>query len=616
MIRTFVSAAAIGAVLAPGAGRAQDVIELAEIVVIANLVETELDATGASVAVLTEEEIEASGEVELVDLLNRLPGVSATQAGPMGGSANLRIRGADARYIAVYIDGIRVGDPSLVQTQFEFGGLSVADIARVELLRGSQSALYGGPAVGGVISITTRRATEPGMRQRLDFEAGSYGTVSGSYGLSMEGERGGVALTLSHARSDGFSAADENDGNTEADGFRATRLSFSGEHRLNDMLTLGAAAFLQVSETEFDGFDATFTLTDLPNVSDRTETGLRLYAKLDAGRTEHLFDLSGYRVDRETTDEAGVSDFRGQRLGFAWQAITEVSPALRLVYGLDAAEERARYDALPSGEETTRIAGAFAQVLWEASDRLDISASARFDHYSSFGGFTSARLAAAYRADDTLTLRAAVARGFRAPSIDERFGDYPAFFFVGNPNLTPEESLSYELGVEKKLAGGARLSATLFALEIDNLITFDASVAPNSLENVPGVSTRRGVELAASLPVGDRVALDVAYAYTDARRPSGARIDLVPMHEASLGLTAELGERLTGRVAAQYREGVVEFGVPHPSYAVVNVGFDYALTEDTDLSLRVENLFDKEYQSVLGYGTSDRAFYAGLRTRF
>jgi vitamin B12 transporter len=602
--------------LCGGVAAAQGVIVLDEISVTANRVPTATAATGTSVAVLDEEDLADAAGDELIEVLRRLPGVSVTQTGPLGSGATVRIRGADARYIAVYIDGIRVADPTLTESKFDFGGLTGADIARVELLRGSQSALYGGSAVGGVISITTRRAEREGLSQHASLEAGSYGTVAGSYGFTRAGSDGEVALTLSHIRSDGFSAADENDGNTEADGYRGTRLSFSARHRLSDAVTVGGAAFFQQGRSEYDGFDDTFTLTDRDNVFDRDEWGARVFAEIAAGRTDHVVDVSLYDTRRRFDEEGDVSVYDGQRLTLSWQATTGLSDALTFVYGGDWTEERARYDNLPSGEERARIAGAFAQALWSPSSDLDISASARVDSTSNFGTFTSGRLALAWRPDETLTLRGAVARGFRAPSIDERFGDYPGVFpFVGNPDLEPEQSLSYELGVEKSFANGARVSATLFALEIDNLITYVFG-APSTLENLSGVSTRRGLELAAELPLGKGISADLAYTYTDARRPSGAQIDLVPLHEVELGLSAELAPRLKGRVSARHVEGVIEFGAPHPAYTVVDLGMSYALTDAVDLSLRVENLFDEQYQQVRGYGTADRSFYVGLSGSF
>lgn len=598
-----------------GAASAQQAIELDEITVTANRVPVATGSTGSSVAVLDEADLADAANDELADVLARLPGVSVTQSGPPGSPASLRIRGADSRYIAVYIDGIRVSDPTLTETKFDFGGLTGADIGRVELLRGTQSALYGGSAVAGVVSITTKRAGE-GVRQQATVEAGSYGTVAGSYGYARGGEGGEVALSLSHLRTDGFSAADENAGNTEADGHEATRLSFSARHRLTDAVTVGGAGFLQTARSEYDGFDAAFALVDQDNVFEREEWGARVFAEIAAGRTEHVVDLSLYDTHRRFDQEGDLATFDGQRLALSWQATTEVSPVLSLVYGGDWTEERARYTNLPSGEETARIAGAFAQALWSPSEALDVSASVRVDDTTNFGSFTSGRLAAAWWPDGMLTLRGAVARGFRAPSIDERFGDYPGDFpFVGNPDLTPEESLSYELGVEKAFAGGARVSATLFQLEIDNLVTYVFG-APATLENLPGVSVRRGLELAAEVPLGARVTADLAYTYTDARRPNGARIDLVPRHEVDLALSAELSDRLRGRIGLRHVEGVVEFGAPHPAYTVADLRLDYAVTEAVDLSLRVENLFDEQYQEVRGYGTADRSVYVGLGAQF
>ena len=350
-----------------------------------------------------------------------------------------------------------------------------------------------------------------------------------------------AALTISDLHTDGFSAATSG---TEADGAYSTRVSANLRYQTSDTLAVGAALFTQDSMQEFDGYDAFFTLSDQDNVQNRTESGARAFAELSLGNTVHVFEITGYQINRDFDQAGEISTYSGSRISLGWQGATEVSQALSLVYGADTMQEAAEYSNLPAGSADTSISGAFAEALWAPRDDLDIPVTLRADQHSTFGLFPTGRLALAWRPATGTTVRAAAATGFRAPSIDELYGDYPGFFpFVGNPDLTPEESTSFELGIEHDFAGGATISATAFRLGIDNLIS-SAFGAPSTLENLPGESVRQGVELAGSVPLGQMFTLSGAYTYTDARRSDGTRIGLVPFHDLTLSLDAALGARL------------------------------------------------------------------------
>lgn len=613
-----ISLFALALALAATPSVAQD-FALDEIVISANRLETEARRTGAAVTVLGAEDLARTGASTLADALARTPGVSVSQQGPLGNAANLRIRGADKRYIAVFVDGIRVTDPTLTETSFDFGGLLVGDVGRVEILRGSQSALWGGSAVGGVVNITTRKAMADGFAQEAEVEGGSWGTIRGRYTLTNRTARSETALTFSHLRSDGFSAAAAG---TEKDGAEVSRLSFSTRYQATDTLAVGVSAFHQRLRQDYDGG---FPLGDQANVQRRTETGARVFAEWQAGRTTHVFDATRYRVAR-VMDEAGtISRFTGIRTGASWTATTEASDRLTFVYGAETMLERARYTALPAGSASTRISGAFVQGLWRPNDRLDIAASLRRDRNSTFGGFTTGRLALAFQLDGSTTLRAAAATGFRAPSIDERFGNYPGSSFVGNPALTPEKSQSFEIGVERRFAGGASVGVTLFALNVDNLITFQPCptwpCAPGvlaTMANVPGISKRRGLELAASVPLSDRVTLGAAYTYTEARRASGARLGLVPRHDLSVSLDAALDDRTRLSLGVKHQGGRLnDFAfAAMPDYTVVDVALSRDLGNGAEAWVKVGNLFGKSYQTSEGYAAPGRSVFVGLRKVF
>lgn len=618
MKRLSVSLIALLAAL-PATAQQTD-ITLDEIVVTANRTALSANRTGSSVQVVDAETISRSGDTTVAGLLNRIPGVTVTTQGPVGTSTSLRIRGADKRYIAVFIDGIRVTDPTQTETSFDFGSLLAADVARIEVLRGSQSALWGGSAVGGVINITTHdRLEEDGLKQTLRAEYGSDNTALLSYGLTQRQGRLETAFSATRYQTNGFSTAAIG---TEDDPSDATRLSFSARYAMTDALTIGGSAFTQETNSSFDGFLSVppFGLIDQPNTEKKNEYGARLFAELDTGRTEHLFDLTYFRVTRDIVDvDQGNSYFAGDRWSLGWNATTEISSTLSAVYGIDTMEEGAKYARIPGGSTSTTTIGGFAQLLWAPTDTLDISATLRHDDSSTFGGFTTGRLAASWRPTESTTLRAAIATGYRAPSIDELYGDYTAgsFPFVGNPNLTPEESLSYEIGVDQALSNGGTLSATLFRLETDNLIALeDLFPAVSTLANIPGTSTRQGVELGMELPVTSAVTLTGAYTYTDARRPNGRPLPRVPLNQLSLNLDADLGNGWNGSLGLLHASGAEDGGTDSDNYTIYRAQVSYDLGQDRELYLRMENLTDEIYEIADGYGTPRRSVHVGIRASF
>lgn len=607
----------LAAVLAAGAGHAQPfAFDLGEIVVSANRSATERARTGVSVSTLPGRALADAPGGEAAQALARLPGIAYTTTGPIGSTGTLQIRGADSRYIVTVFEGIRLDDPSGTQVAFNFGMLPGPGLGRAEVLRGSQSAVWGGSAVGGVVSLEGPRADRDGLAQAATVEGGGYGTLAGSYALTWRRPGAELAFGLAHLRTDGFSAAAAG---TEPDGAQITRATLTGRYALSDAVTLGFALIGQTARQDYDGFDpVTFALVDQANRQDRTEAGARIYAEIAAGRTRHTLEATGYTVDR-AFDQAGTIDrFAGSRIGLAWRAETTATDRLTLLYGLDWTEERAVYDKLPGGRAASALTGGFAQALWAPRDDLDLSLAARLDHDSRFGTFPTGRVALAWRPDADTVVRAALANGFRAPSIDERFGVYPgAFPFVGNPALTPERSVSAEVGVERRFAGGARVQATAFLLDTDNLITYQFGIPTSTLVNLPGVSTRRGVEVGLDLPLGRRLGLEAAYTWTDALRANGTRIDLVPRHALAATLNAEITGRLRASLSLRHlADRGASFGTPAADVTVLDATLRLALTDRAEAYLRVENLGDAVYELVPGYGTGRRTVHVGLAARF
>ncbi|UOA27760.1 TonB-dependent receptor [Pseudosulfitobacter sp. DSM 107133] len=584
-----------------------DAFDLGTITVSASQTPVETKRTGTVVEVVEQDEIEKSSSVRVSETLDTLPGVSLSGNGGLGTSSVLRVRGLSGKYVPVYIDGIDVTDPSSVQTQYNFGALTTAGVGRIEVLKGSQSAIYGSEAIGGVVNITTLRATEMGTHLSYSVEAGSFDTYAATFGVTTKAERGELALTLSHARTKGFSAFEENDRvNPEADGFKGTTLILTGSYDATDLVTLGFALNYIDSETDQDGFPApAYVLADTADQELTKRLGTRVYAEIEGAAVDHTISLTYTDTKREYP--IGFNrDFHGQRTEASYKAVTQAG-AVDLAFGASYSQEEFAVDAI-SG--TYEIASVFGEAQYAASENVDLSFALRHDDHSTFGGFTTGRLAGNWRITADTTVRASVGTGFRAPSLYELF--HP---FYGNPALQQEESRSAELGIEHHFPNAAMVKATVFYTEIDNLIEYD--FATSGYNQVPGTSTTKGIELSGRMTLSAGTDLFGSYTYTDGKDSSGNQLVRVPKHDFVLGVEAELTDKLSGQLVLNHVAGRAnDGGNAMPDYTVVNASMTYDFNDSTQGYVRFENLTNAQYQTSYGYGTSDRAVYFGVRASF
>tara|TARA_R110000764_G_scaffold11553_2_gene34609 strand:+ start:1759 stop:3600 length:1842 start_codon:yes stop_codon:yes gene_type:complete len=589
-----------------------DAFDLGTITVSASQTPVETKRTGTVVEVVEQDEIEKSSSVRVSETLDTLPGISLSGNGGLGTSSVLRIRGLSGKYVPVYIDGIDMTDPSSVQTQYSFGALTTAGIGRIEVLKGSQSAIYGSEAIGGVINISTLRATEMGTHYRYSVEAGSYDTYAATFGVTTKSEQGELAFTLSHITTNGFSAAEEDAGNPEADGYTGTTLILTGAYQATETVKLGFALNYLDSETDQDGSPApAFALTDTNDQELATRLGARIYAEIEGGAVDHTLSLAYSETDREYNSGAN-RNFNGRRTEVGYKGVTQMG-AVDLAFGTSYTEEKSDLDGV---KNTYEIASIFGEAQYAASENVDLSFALRHDDHSTFGGFTTGRLAANWRVTSDTTLRASIGTGFRAPSLYELF--HPVY---GNPGLEQEESRSAEVGVEHRFANDAQVKATVFYTEIDNLIGFSGG----GYNQVSGTSTTKGLELSGRMALGAGTDLFGSYTYTDGKDAKGNQLVRVPKHDFVIGVETEITDKLSGQLTLNYAAGradETDFStfpstkVAMPDYTVVNASMTYDFNETTEGYVRLENLTNEQYQTSYGYGTSDRAIYFGVRASF
>lgn len=610
-------------VLAPAVTQAQ-VTELEGVTVYsANRTPTDASKVGSSVEVLTEKDFEGRGQTYVKDYLATVPGVSFNQSGPPGTTSQISIRGAIGQYVKVLVDGIDVSDPSGAVSQAAFEHLLIGDVSRIEVLKGSQSTLYGGDAVAGVVTIETKRAQKVGLSQSATGEYGAFNTFRGAYTAGYATQNGtNISFTAQGIDTDGFSAAAVG---TEDDGYQNLTFSGRGDYVVNPSLKFFFAARSLDAEFAYDGLvPPNFTLGDTDDAGTINQQAGRVGTQFSLfnGAFENTLAVQGMRVERDVfAGGVRAGSFDGDRIKGEYNGVLRFNNQLALLAGADW--ER-------SGVETSNrdnriaadIGGVFAQLTMEPIDGLVLTAGARIDDHSTFGTFDTHRLTAAYLIPGSGTkVRGSLATGFRAPALDELFGIYPGIANYGNPNLQPEQSDSWDAGVDQAFFNGRlKAGATYFELDTENLIVFDSScfaLPTQCLVNVPGVTRRNGVELSASAVLTSQLTLNAAYTYVDTERANGDRLVRVPRHNFVVGVDLQPIEKVALNVTATYVADTIDNQFPGfvalEDYILLNAKASYEFAEGWKAYVRGENLLDEEYQTVLGYGTAGLSVYGGLQ---
>ena len=587
-----------------------------EITVTAHLVPTHIDRVGSSVSILDNVELERQQIQFLSEALNRLPGVGVIQTGSFGATQSTRLRGADTTDTVFLIDGIEVSDPTQIAPTFATEHLLSDGIDRVEVLRGSQSVLYGSDAIGGVVAVFTPTGSGP-LSGALGGEIGSFDTKTAS--LFLQGglfdDRLGFALNASHYRTSGISARDEQLGATETEAYDNLQLHGRIDYVLSDSITLDAAFRLANASGDFDGFGV--DTAGLGNNTDQQSA--RLSATID--HTDRFISRVNFAGTRTYRDGFGPQTFNknwfdGERLKADYLGIFYWSE--NTIFSFGAEHEEDDYEDNSGLKNDTRNRAGFAQLQTVLFDKIYVSAGGRHDDHSRFGDHSTWRVTAAYvMADHGLKLKGAAGTGFRAPSIYNLFA-VPSFGApIGNADLQPEESESYEAGFEKSLWDDRiALEAVWFKLDVEDDIDF-GPFGVRGYFNQLGTTESEGIEVIIDAMPLDSLNIVGSYTYTHTHTPAGLRKVRTPTHAFNLNsnwsFDGGLGN-LNGNI--RHIRDYFDTGTPvvqMDNHLVVDLAATYQMTDDAQISLRADNVFNEQYRYAAGFGTPGRAYYVGLK---
>jgi vitamin B12 transporter len=583
------------------------------VVVTATRVEQPLSDVIGAVSVITRKDIERRAVQSTQDLLRGETGLSVTNAGGLGKLSNVFLRGADAEQVLVLVDGVRVGSATSGTTPFEY--IPVDQIERIEIIRGPRSSLYGSDAIGGVIQIFTRRSVGPSF----NVGAGSHETRSASAAFGGASEHAWFSVSGNHLASDGYNSCAGAPfppgggcftNEPDADGYENTSGTLRAGYRWN-AAELEATALYATGTTEYDG---TFA-----NETDFRERVMTLRGRVDpmehwslsvlAGRSE---DNQDNLLDDPTTSDSEVlaSEFDTERRHASVQSDLSLSNAHTLSIGVDYFDDRIASTTAFDARSRDNV-GTFAQYQAQLGAHR-LLAAARYDDNEQFGGYETGSLGWKWRLDEAWSLTATWGTAFGAPTFNDLY--FPGF---SNPNLDPETSRSYELGVGWT-SSPVTVALTAFERDVDDLIVYDASIfAPNNLNS----ARIRGLEADVDTSLGAWT-MSLGFAALDPRnRTSGADFDNYlprrPRHSGHFEIGRAFGA-FDGRVRVT-AEGSRYDDVANTnrlgSYAIVDLVLDYALTPRWSVQGKLANALDREYRTVRLYNQDDRTVFVALRYR-
>jgi vitamin B12 transporter len=524
------------------------------------------------------------------------------------------MRGANSNQTLFLVDGMRINDPN-TDYQVFLGGACVSACDNLEVAHGPQSTLYGGEAVGGVISLRSQRGVgEPS--EQVAIEAGSFGTVQGA--VSAQGESGATAYNFS-------AQGGHTDNERSNNAFDSANVSLRLDRTVNERTAVGGTVRWFYGDYENPGDRHTNDPDNGERESNLIATAFAETKIAHALMSRVMIGGQDRRFVSENPRAAGPTQItlvKNRRAVLDWQNTFTGIERHRIIGGITAEANRTRNTGFGDINKKQTLLAVFAQDEFAVTDVIHVTGGFRWDDYDSFGEATTGKIAAAWLvAQERLKLRASYSTAFRSPSFLDLYGQ--SAFYVGNPALRPERARSWDAGFDYYLPEwSGKLSATWFETNYRDLITYDFGVFPGTVINVERAKTR-GVEFAAqaTAPVG--LDVRVAYTYLEADNLTlGTRLLRRPRHSANADVWREFGGGFSlgaGVAFVSDRRDVdaATFAtIDGEDYTVARVYAAWDVNERLTVKARIENLLDENYEEVNGFPAIGAGAYAGVTWKF
>ncbi|MEW5767390.1 MAG: TonB-dependent receptor [bacterium] len=582
----------------------EGIFELDEVVVTAGRRPQLLADIPVSTTLVTREDIETANALNVAEVIQQTAGVKVNSYGAMGAATTVTLRGSDAKQVLVLVDGRPVNTASLGTADLSM--YPPDNIAKIEVIRGPFSALYGANALGGVVNIITQNAPQK-PRWELNASYGEDQIYRLSYGNKFR-DIGGL-FTLSHQWSDGHRE------NSDCKGYQ-----FTG--RLDYDLGNDSAFALSAGHSEQKKGVPGSTSWPSPNArQDDQRTWADFTCRREGKRSDLLFkayfnrDWGNYR-DPDAwggpTDDVNINS----RLGLNWQQDINFKETNIFTWGIDLQNDRADIQAIGEEKKLNNYA-LYLQDELNLLDLLTVTPGLRYDHHDIYGSQVNPRLSCLYQLNEQTDLRVSGGRAFRAPTVNDLY--WPG---GGNPDLKPEKSVGYEIGAEHLFSFGLLTRATFFSSEVEELMTWVPVPGDETHWHVVNVGQTKisGAEAEVKMKLPQNISAGITYTYLEATdKETDKYLRYKPRHKAGLSLGYESTSGLRINISADYTDSVFsdKSNIERlNSYTLLNAHISQGLGRDVELFLSGNNLLDEEYYLYEGYPMPGRALYGGIKARF
>ena len=594
-----------------------------------------VSTVGTTVAVFDESFFQNTNEFFLGDALAaNTTSTNFFQSGGHGTKSAIQLRGLPKRYSTVYIDGVKMSDPSSVSNDYDFNHILTSQVSRVEILKGNQSSVYGSGAVGGTINITTKKG-EPGFQKNIQYNTASHGTHNLSVAFSGADENDDFFIGLERFQTDGISAMMHND---EKDRYRNNSLVANYGHKFSDKIKFKSN--LRIAETylQFDEEnpstssrlhnDEEDAVQSSSNIALIYEPNQKFTNKFTAANTyiKRIYPVSQYN--------ALPDNYYGYRNALLYSGTYNLNLDNSLVFGLEREDDQISYNKDGSGEtiKDVYITSSYFDYQSRVTKNLYATFGSRFDEHSLSGNEDSHRATLAYLFDDKSTkLKSSYGTGFRFPSLYETY-----YVDSTYKSVYAENSESFDFGIEKSFIDlGLSIDASYFNVKYHDTLEGWKKDGAWKTWNFPGVVKSQGLELISKWKKSDT--LDFALNYTLTSTYDGAEQDnpnknesyynaqlvRVPRHLINLVTNIKIPgyENLNLTLNTKWSDEARDYGNGNRTwndevlddYLVNDLSIKYNLWDTYNLFFDVTNILDEKYETARDYSQMDRSFNFGIR---
>ncbi len=569
--------------------------------------QTNIYQLGSSLDIITSKLISDRGYTFVSEALEGISGLTVSQTGALGGTATLRIRGASSDQTLVLVDGVSVNDPSSPGGGFDFSNYLTSNIERIEILKSSQSTLWGSDAIGGIINIITKDLK---LNPMINFvlEKGSHETTKLGSNFNIIKDSNKVLIAANLYNSKGISKAEKKDGNSEKDGFGSKSYLIKTSH---DFLSAKFSTNLNYTESDID-YDSYGFVTGVQDGDENTKAkqfNWNLSAKnlsLDDNFTNTF--MYGFSKITRRYFSNNIQNFfaEGKRDFFRYVGNYNINKNNFITYGF----EKEDLSAIDFSFETKSFF-----ILYEVIpfDGLGLSFGVRDDKRKNSSNKSTTKITAFLDLSENWRLTSNWGEGFKLPTIFQS-----TFYCCGglgpNKQLLPEISEGYEFGLNynsNKII--KNLNITYFNQKISNLIDF--SYLLGSYENIKKVISD-GLEFNFILSPNESIIISGNISYTDANNELGLRLFRIPKNKAKIDMDFLISEKTKISFSTYYNGSELDSRSNIDEWVRSDLAFSSKLNKGKELYLKVKNIFDEDYQDVYGYGTEGLSFYIGLRLNY